>query len=77
MPSSSTTSGVVIALLLSGGVGRARSRATGSPVSHPCSRQYAHADDIAVNRRLNVLGALSPHTNTNHPDTRFGSNSPT
>lgn len=34
MPSSSATSAAVIALLLSGALGRARRRDTGSPVSH-------------------------------------------
>jgi hypothetical protein len=63
-------SGSVSALLLSGAVGFARSRTSGSPTSQPCSRQYTHAVRTAARRTLNVDAAFSPHTNVNQPATR-------
>jgi hypothetical protein len=60
-------------LLVSGGAGVARNRTNGSPTSHSCLRQYAHAVRSADNRTLNVVAALLSHTKVNHPLTRSGS----
>ncbi len=37
-----------------------RIRTSGSPVSQPCSAQYAHAEPAPAGRALNVRGAAPP-----------------
>lgn len=64
---------VLSALARSGGIGRVRSRTSGSPVSHSCLRQYVQADPSAASRVLNVLAEHPPQAKVNQPATRSGS----
>ncbi len=66
-------SSVLKALSATGGAGRARERANGSPDQPALRPPYPHADASAVNRILNVFADLPPHTNMGQPIDRSGS----